>query len=364
MKPLIVLVTGATGLVGGRVIRHMLEQDPRINILAVVRNPEKWRATAAALGLPAQRVRALHGDVTRPGLEMIAADRQRANAAEVVVHAAGDICFSRSLADARVVNLEGTRRVLDLADTLPVLRRMVYVSTAFVAGRLTGTVPEAATDGAHGWVNGYEQSKHEAEALVRAGRHAWTIVRPSAIVCDTAAGDVSQINAVHRALHLHYAGLAALMPGEEDAAIDFVTSEYVAESTARLALRPDTAGGIYHLCAGDGAVRLGALLDLGHAVWSESPEWRGRGIARPALTDLETYRLFERTVVDTGDARLCAITRSLAHFVPQLALPKQFITTATDAILGRRAPAVQTFLPGMLRHLVETRWRRPIRQAA
>ena len=119
----------------------------------------------------------------------------------------------------------------------------------------------------------------------------------------------------------------------------------------------DAAGGTYHLCAGAGAIGLGALLDLSHATWSESEAWRRRGTARPALTDLETYRLFERTVEETGDARLRRITRSLSHFVPQLALAKRFETTQADAAVGFAAPAVDAYFHRVLRGIGAKRGR-------
>jgi len=41
-------------------------------------------------------------------------------------------------------------------------------------------------------------------------------------------------------------------------------------------------------------LRLDELLDITYARWAMDPEWRRRGIVRPAITDLQTYALFER----------------------------------------------------------------------
>jgi long-chain acyl-CoA synthetase len=305
------------------------------------------------------------GDLTRRGLGLDAATRRTLErVVDTIVHAAADTVFSRPLAASRRVNRAGTAHVLDLADASARVERIVHVSTAFVAGRRTGGIHERPYDSSAGFVNSYEQSKWEAEQLVRASSRPWVIVRPSTIVCDDAAGAVSQFNAVHRALRLHHAGLAAMLPGRESNPVDFVTAEYVAECIATAAQADGVAGAIFHACAGEGAMPLGRLLESCHAVWCESVRWRRRAIALPAITDVETYRLFERSVEQTGDARLRAITRSLSHFVPQLALPKQFDTANTNRIVGRRAPAVAEYWAHVVRYLVRSRWAAAARRAA
>lgn len=346
-------VTGATGLLGGLVIRRLLAAAPRARVYALVRDPARWPAVAARLGASGAVV-PVAGDLTRPGLGVAAADRVRL-AREVggVIHLAADTTFSRPLPASRAVNRDGTRHVLELASEWPGVARVAYVSTAFVAGRRTGRIAErdACDDGA-GWVNAYEQSKAEAEWCVRAWPGEWTILRPSTVVCDDASGAVTQHNAVHRALRLYHGGLAAMMPSGAGAALDVVPADYVASAIAALAFAPGLAGATLHLCAGDRALPLEELLDVTYAVWARDPAWRRRAIARPALTDAETYAMFERAVEETGDARLQRVTRSLSHFIPQLALPKRFDTARADDALGRPAPDPRDYWPRMVERLV------------
>lgn len=356
MRPNTVLITGATGLVGGALLRRLLERDVSLQARVLVRDPERWLRALAELRVPVSRVTAIPGDITRPGLGLPASVRRElAREVRFVVHAAADTVFSRPLAIARGVNRDGTMHVVELAASFPGLERLVYVSTAFVAGRMTGHIAERAHDDAAGFVNAYEQSKHEAEAVVRASGLPAVIARPSTIVCESEQGGVRQVNAVHRALALQHAGLAALMPGDESARVELVTTSFVAESLARLCAAPAAIGGTFHLCAGEGAIRLGDLLDRAQAVWSRSDAWRRRGIARPALADLETYRLFEQTVMEAGDARLRRVTRSLSHFAPQLALPKQFDTKRAVAITGVTATPVPAWIDRLLEWVAERR---------
>jgi hypothetical protein len=102
---------------------------------------------------------------------------------------------------------------------------------------------------------------------------------------------------------------------------------------------------------------LDELLDETYARWALCAEWRRRAIAIPARGDLATWELFERAVEDTGDDRLRRVTRAMTHFLPQLALPKRFVTARADALLGLAAPAVREYWGRMIDHLLVTGWR-------
>ncbi|HUG39523.1 MAG TPA: SDR family oxidoreductase [Longimicrobiales bacterium] len=340
-----ILVTGATGLLGGDTLRRLLAAHPRLTAYALARDLARLPAD-----LRCRRVIPLRGDLLRPGLGLDSVVRARLRReVRAVLHFAADTRFSQTREGAVAVNVRGTERVLELAAEVGA-QRVVFASTAFVVGRRTGRVQPGA-GAADGWVNHYERSKHEAEDAVRASGLAWLILRPSTVVFDAEADAVTQVNAVHRALRVFRAGLAAMVPGEESSPVDVVTADYVAEASARLAFHPEAEGRTLHLCAGDGAMPVGELLDEAHAHWSRDEGWRRRRVERPALTGLETWRLMERSVEETGSPRLVSVIRSLSHFAPQLAYPKRFDTSATDALLGFPAPPVRTFWTRMLERL-------------
>ena len=360
-----VLITGATGLVGEGVLRRMLADDVSLEAFALVRDDASWHRVARKLGALADRIVPVRGDVTHPGLGLEPLVRRRIELqATAVVHAAADTSFSRTLERARAINTAGTQHVIDLARECPRLDRLAFVSTAFVAGRATGCVEERDNGAAAGWVNAYEQSKYEAEVLVRASGLPWTIMRSSTIVCRDTGGEVSQINAVHRALRIYHRGLAAMMPGDRDNPLDVVTASFVSDAIARLTLDPRAAGRTVHLCAGRNALTLGELVDTAYDVWAAEPAWRKRRVERAMITDPETYRLFEAAVHETGDPRLRAILTSLSYFIPQLALPKVFETSAAEELLGVAPPCSREFWLPMLMHLQATNWGHSAEKAA
>jgi long-chain acyl-CoA synthetase len=363
--PRTVLVTGATGLVGGEVLRRMLAAEGDLEAFALIREDTAWVSLARSLGSLAARVTPVRGDITIPGLGLEPLVRRRIELqTSVIVHAAADTSFSRPLDRARAINTAGTHNVIELGRGCARLERLAFVSTAFVAGRLTGSVREQDNGSAAGWVNAYEQSKYEAEALVRAAGIPWTIMRSSTIACDDIDGNVTQVNAVHRALRIYHRGLAAMMPGDRANPLDVVTATFVGDAVARLSLNPRAEGRTVHLCAGRNALTLGELVDGAYEVWTTDKAWRKRRVERAMITDAATYRLFENAVHETGDPRLRSILTSLSYFIPQLALPKVFDTSVAEDLLGAPPPCSREFWLPMLRRLLATNWGHTVEKAA
>jgi len=352
-----VLVTGATGLIGSGVLQRMLEADTNLTAFVLVRDELQWKRDLHRWGALASRITAVRGDVRSPALGMDPRVRSRvASEISAIVHAAANTRFSQSLEEARLVNTVGTANMIELASECTDLRRFAFISTAFVAGRATGTIVERDNGTEAGWVNSYEQSKYEGECLVRSSGATWTIFRPTTIVCRGADGTVTQVNGVHRALRIYHRGLAAMMPGASDNTFDVITADYVNDAIAQLALDDRARGRTVHLCSGKRALTVGELLDTAYDVWEQDAEWKRRGLSRAILTDLATYAMFERAVLDTGDARLRGLISSLSHFVPQLALPKTFDTSAADELLPFDPPAAAGYWRLMLQNLIATGW--------
>ena len=122
-----------------------------------------------------------------------------------MIHCAATVRFDHSLDEARRINVEGTRRVLDFAAAAPRLRSLAYVGTAYVAGDRTGLVRENELDAGQSFRNTYEQTKAEAEALVRSrlGSLPGVILRPSIIVGDSRTGVTSSFKMLYWPLKIY-----------------------------------------------------------------------------------------------------------------------------------------------------------------
>ncbi|MFH9610244.1 SDR family oxidoreductase [Streptomyces sp. NPDC017448] len=195
-----VALTGATGFLGLRLLRRLLDRHGSVTVLAhagtgdalhrITRSFALTGAPPALLARLPERLRVVETDLELPRLGLSSrAFRELADGLGAIWHSAGSIHLEGDLPVLRRTNVEGTRHVLELAAAgcgEPVVR---HVSTAFVAGRRrTGVAYEDELGDGDGFENAYERSKYEAELLV----HAWSgehgrpalVLRPSILVSD------------------------------------------------------------------------------------------------------------------------------------------------------------------------------------
>jgi dihydroflavonol-4-reductase len=146
-------VTGATGFIGGHVVRRLRARGD--DVVALVRSPEK------AAELRDQGVELVQGDLDDP--EAIRRGLQGADACFHIaaVYKVGVPAAQRqALIDA---NVGGTERVLDAAVEAGV-QRIVYVSTCNVFGNTHGQVVDEKyrRDEGEGFLSAYDESKYRA----------------------------------------------------------------------------------------------------------------------------------------------------------------------------------------------------------
>ena len=163
-----VLVTGASGFIGGRLVERLVRQGAEVRVL--VRNP----ASAARL---ARFPLTFHlGDVTNT------ADLDKAmQRCDRVFHCAYGTTGSQKR--RAWVNRVGTERTLEAAHRAGV-ERVVYLSTLMVYGQTAdGDLDETAPRRRFG--NAYSDSKLDAEGIAlqysRSGRVPVTVLQPTAV---------------------------------------------------------------------------------------------------------------------------------------------------------------------------------------
>jgi long-chain acyl-CoA synthetase len=291
-----ILLTGATGFIGMAVLERLLEHTDR-DVVVLVRAGSQSEADARLLAVLGSvfdaperhrgRVRAVCGDLTAPGLGLGADREWVVEEVSEVIHGGASVAFGLPLAESRSINVEGTRRILDLAEDCCArgegLRRMTYVSTAYVAGDRRGLAREAELDVRQRFRNAYEQSKHEAERLVRSRRERLpvTIVRPSIVVGERRTGWTTSFNVVYGPLRSFASGAYPVIPGRRGAVLDIVTVDYVADAIVALAASPEAAGSTFHVVAGEHATTLGEFARLAASRF---------GRRAPRLVPLPIYR--------------------------------------------------------------------------
>lgn len=277
----LILVTGATGFLGVQLVHELLDSQPQATLALLIRDRagQSGQERADLVVPPSQRVRVqvYSGDVGQPncGLDPAAYGRLSAETTRVI-HSAATVRFDHSLAEARRINVEGTRRILDFAAGARRLRSLAYVGTAYVAGERTGLVREGELAVGQGYRNTYEQTKAEAEALVqsRLSDIPGVILRPSIIVGDSRTGVTSSFKMMYWPLKIYARRLWRTVPGFPDAVLDIVPVDFVAAAVARLAFDEAALGSTVHLCAGPGGSATIQQIAQRAAEFFDAPEAR------------------------------------------------------------------------------------------
>ena len=147
-----VLVTGGSGLVGGSIVRTLLQQGNQVRVFA--------RKTSKTEHLTARGVEIAYGDI----LDI--------NSIKVALKGCTKLYHAAALYDLwgldeqalMQTELEGTRNALDAA-LLGNVEKVIYTSTAVTIGEKKGEVGTETTKHRGYFLSKYEQAKFEAEQI-------------------------------------------------------------------------------------------------------------------------------------------------------------------------------------------------------
>lgn len=352
------LLTGATGLVGGSLLKLLSNKASR-RCAVLVRTPEKARNLDSGSG-----VRILKGDITLPRLGLD--DGQYAELRDTVteiIHCAADTRFGIALEDSRKVNTGGTAEMLALASQCRQLEKFAYISTAYVVGRAQGHFAESPIRHQQGFCNAYQQSKYEAEELVSRAMDdiPIAIFRLSTIIGDSLTGEVHQLNYFHRLIKLFPQNLLPLIPGRPDAPIDLIPEDWAIPALGFIFESAFVPGRYYNICAGPArSLTVREILDLNLAVYESHPagqKWLP--IRVPELVSLSRYEEFVEDERRHGDRLFNQITSALAYSLPHLALFQAFDNENTMSALapsGLEMPSMRDCYERVVRFCLDTNW--------
>jgi thioester reductase-like protein len=327
-----VLITGASGLLGGNVLRRLLADTDR-PIVALVRRP---------LELDHPRLHEVYGDLAEGPLPEVDFD------VTTVIHCAASISFVWPIEEQRAINVEGTERMLQLAATFPGLERFQHVSTAYVAGTHEGLFGPDDLDRGQGFRNTYEQSKWEAEVLVRASGLPVQIIRPSIVVGDQYTGETNAFNVLYPPMRAYAHGKLQIAPGRGDAPVDVVPIDVVADGM--IALLSEPVGGTHLIVAGPKSLTVQGMIDLGAKRFGRS--------ASGLVPMAQLREMIAQLPDEQREVAEQALDRSAA-LVPYFDVSCEFDDPATTEILARhgiRVPQVPEYFDTLMDYAVEANW--------
>ena len=248
-----VLVTGAAGVLGSRLVARLIERGHSVRGLVLPADPQ------------AQRLAALGCEVWQGDIRDARSLRGACAEIDCVFHLAA-IIISHDPEVFTRVNLEGTRNVVAEADAAGV-PHLIYVSSASV------TYPK---------LTAYAQSKLDAERIVAARRgqaRGFSIVRPTLVYDEHGGQEVR--------MFLDYLRRFPVVPfiGRGTALKRPVWSEDIVDGLMRLADKPPPFGKTYNFSGGEAIsmhdfARLLLLHHRAERPFVHLPVWLCRGIAQ------------------------------------------------------------------------------------
>ncbi len=289
--PKTVFLTGATGVLGGSILKDLLQStSSHIYCLARGNDLANCRERVRAIlhvydsngALEAEflsRVTVLRGDVTQDRLGLSASTfAELQSHTNLTIHAAANTSLLHKYQRLEPINVQGTGRVIEFC-LGTAEKNLVYVSTFTVMGDKTfdNSVRFQETDYDLGqgfeYMN-YQRSKFRAEAMVREAKERglkWRIFRPGQIYGDSITGAYphSETQATGLFYDLFKTAMDTRVMPESYIHYDVVPVDYVSRGIIALSAGADNFFDVYHLTNPDAktfAQVMGLLREIGYAI--------------------------------------------------------------------------------------------------
>ena len=261
-------VTGATGFIGKRLVKKLLERKGAVvHFLIRKESADKVAELRSYWGVSATRAVPVFGDLTAKKLG-VASDEIKKLKGQVdhFYHLAAVYDLGADEETQVAVNIDGTRNTVDLAKAIDA-GHFHHVSSIAAAGLYEGVFREDMFDEAEGLDHPYFQTKHESEKIVRQDcKVPWTVYRPAMVVGDSTTGEMDKIDGPYYFFKL-IQRLRQLLPpwmptvGLEGGRINIVPVDFVVNALNVISHQQSIVHKCFHLVDPVG-YRVGDVLDI------------------------------------------------------------------------------------------------------
>lgn len=367
-------LTGASGAVGSAIVPLLLaDPDTHVRVLLRADSPEHLLARLEELcrfwqlapdAEARRRIQPLRGDATQERFGLSPADYAALTADTThVIHCAASVRMNNPLDDARRSAVGSTEAILALARELAQrgsLHKLDFVSTVGIAGKRPGILPETWIDEPRAFHNTYEQSKAEAEQLVRIAIEIEglpiTVHRPSMVVGDSRDGRIIHFQIFYYICEiLSGRNTFGLYPYLGAASLDIIPVDRVAKAIVEASQTQAAAGRILQLCAGpERAMSLRRLSSIIRATFRE----HGLRTPIPLTIPRSWYAALPRLAALFNSGREHRKFSVLPLYMDHLANPQAFGNEAYLRWLTERGqvlPKADEFLPRVLDYYLQAR---------
>lgn len=261
-------VTGATGFIGKRLVRKLLERKGAVVHFLIRKESEgKVAALREYWGASAAKAIPVYGDLTARKLGVSAEDVKKLKGqVDHFYHLAAVYDLGADEESQIQVNIEGTRNTVELAKAIDA-GHFHHVSSIAAAGLYEGVFREDMFDEAENVDHPYFMTKHESEKIVRKEcKVPWTVYRPAMVVGDSQTGEMDKIDGPYYFFKLIQRMRQVLPPwmpavGLEGGRINIVPVDYVVDALDHISHKAGIEKKAFHLVDPVG-YRVGDVLDI------------------------------------------------------------------------------------------------------
>jgi NAD(P)-dependent dehydrogenase (short-subunit alcohol dehydrogenase family) len=247
-------VTGATGFIGKRLVRTLLERKGTVvHFLVRDRSAKRVADLLGYWGVDETRALPVRGDLALPGLGIAPAEKKKLEGkVKHFFHLAAVYDLKADEASQRIANIEGTKNTVLFANEIGA-GCFHLTSSIAAAGLYEGVFREDMFDEAENLDHPYFSTKHESEKIVRLDCQVpWRIYRPGIVVGDSRSGEMDKIDGPYYFFKL-IQRLRQLLPpwmptvGLEGGRINLVPVDFVVAALDHIAHKRGLDGKCFHL---------------------------------------------------------------------------------------------------------------------
>jgi thioester reductase-like protein len=334
-----VLITGFPKLLARRMALRLHAGGAQVSLLI------QEAQAAAARDFAHGAMDVLVGDVSAMHLGLSTPEYREVTAGVTdVLHTAEESTLGSRREEMRRGNLTGTQAVLELATDCQKLRRFTHLSTVFVSGDRVGVIAEDELAYGQAFRNPYEETKFEAELLVRRamGQIPATVLRPSIVVGDTKTGEIDRFEGPYALAILLVTSplqVPVPLPGDGVAPLNAVPIDYVIDAAMAIHKDARAVGRTFHLVDPNPS--------SSRRVYELIAQRSGKKLPRLSLG----YKLTDALLKLPGLERLTREQRAAIAYVNHLAFYSSRHTLEILDGTGIRCPPIESYLDNLIEYV-------------